>query len=192
MAGTISDDAGHGLPSASVLVTALTGRFEITDLPSGTYDVTVSYVGFISKTERVDVVADGETKVDVSLSPTDYQLNPVTVTGSMNQERLIEAPSAGSVVLEEEIAARPTSTLIEHVAGLPGVDYVQTGVNGTRVVIRGFNGSFSSRMMALTDNRISNLPDVRISGDEWIPLTDVDIERIEVPEGPVIPGFDAT
>lgn len=194
--GKITDpETGEALPGANIIITSgefktgtttsIRGRYEVKDLTPGAYKLTVSYVGFVETAlDGIELHADETRVLNVALPPTALQLNPITVSASRRAERVIESPAKISILEREEVAARPTATLVEHLQGLTSVNIVNTGINGSRIVVRGFNDSFSGRLLTLTDYRIANLPALRLNSTELIPATNEDIERIEVLEGP--------
>ena len=49
---------------------------------------------------------------------------------------------------------------------------------------RGFNSSFSSRLLTLTDGRMANVPSLRLTAYNVIPVSFEDVEQIEVVLGP--------
>lgn len=51
-------------------------------------------------------------------------------------------------------------------------------------MVRGFNNIFSGGLLTLTDNRIARVPSLRLNAYNFIPVTNDDIERIEVVLGP--------
>ena len=67
---------------------------------------------------------------------------------------------------------------------LPGVDLVQTGLQQSSVVSRGFNNVFSGSLLVLADNRYARVPSLRFNAYNLIPTTNMDMERIEVLLGP--------
>ena len=67
---------------------------------------------------------------------------------------------------------------------LPGVDFAKVGVARSNAVVRGFNNVFSGTLLTLTDNRIARVPSLRVNAFNFIPLTNDDVERIEVVLGP--------
>lgn len=111
-------------------------------------------------------------------------MNPVIVTASRRPEKLLDAPASVTVLAAREIAARPTLAPSEHLKGLPAVDFAQTGLNQSRMVVRGFNSSFSSRLLVLVDNPIAGIPSLRVNFYNFIPTTNEDVDRIEVVSGP--------
>jgi hypothetical protein len=90
IAGRVLDAAtGEGLPGANVLVAApgagaatdLDGYYTIRGVPAGTYDVTVSFLGFTTKTVTGVEVRDGQTTtLDVVLEEDVGEIEEVVVT----------------------------------------------------------------------------------------------------------------
>ncbi len=160
------------------------GRYAVKGLQPGTYSVTVSYVGYTKKVLSATVAA-GETKTfDIALDPSGINLNPIVVSASRRQEKILDAPASIAVVEAAQIRARPTLTPVDHLRSLPGVDIATNGLNQTNVVARGFNNIFSGAMLTLTDNRISHVPSLRLNANNFLTFTNEDIERVEVVLGP--------
>lgn len=196
--GTVRDsETGQLLPAANVIVqrsgdsqktgaaSDLHGAFEITGLEPGTYTVIVSYIGYAKYTKPDITLRPGETRVlDIELVPTGLRVNPISVTASRRPEKLLEAPASISIVDAEELQARASLTTIDHMKTLPGIDLAQSGLVQANIVARGFNGVFSGALLVLTDNRIARVPSLRLNAYSLIPVTNDDIERIEVVLGP--------
>ena len=164
-------------------MSSLDGSYSVRNLPSVTCTIRVSYIGFDPSEKQVDL-RNPPSRLDFTLSPGSIPLNPITVSASRRTERVIDAPAAVSTVERDEIGARPAMTPIDHPQGLPAVDIVRTGISGARWGVRGFNQLFSVRLMTLADRRIANLPGLRLNNPELVSISDDDLERIEVLEGP--------
>ena len=89
VAGVVRDaSTGEALPGANALIvgTALgaaadaNGRFEISDIPAGTYDLRVSFVGYAPQTLAVEVREGARLDVEVELEET-ASVDEVVVTG---------------------------------------------------------------------------------------------------------------
>jgi iron complex outermembrane receptor protein len=194
--GKVTDkESGEVLPGANVVVTSanvqtgaatvVSGEFEVRNLPPGTYTVTVSFIGYEKKTMTEVVLAAGETTtLDVSLTPTGIQVNPISVTASRRPEKVLEAPADVNILEASQIEARPVLTAAEHLKSIPAVDVVTSGLNTANVVVRGFNNIFSGSLLSLVDNRIARVPSLRVNAYQLVPMTNSDIERIEVVLGP--------
>ena len=160
------------------------GQYHIS-VPAGTYSLVVEMVGY--QTMRVPSVrvVSGETSMNgMSLTTEAFLLNPVVVSASKHAEKAINAPAAVAVVPEREIAERPVTTPVEHLRSVPGVDIMQTGVQSTNVVARGFNNIFSGALHTLTDYRAANVPSLRVNFLQFLPQNSDDFSRIEVVLGP--------
>ncbi len=197
--GTVTDtETGEGLVGANITVesareeelpsgaaSGFGGAFEVRGLSAGTYTVTVSYVGYTKEVIADVELSDGEVKtLNVTLSTTGILFNPISVTASRRPEKLLDAPASITVLGTREIEARPTLSVTDHLASVPGVDVSYTGLNSSNVVVRGFNNIFSTALLTLTDNRIARVPSLRLNAYQFISTTNDDIERIEVVLGP--------
>ncbi|MFQ5821632.1 MAG: TonB-dependent receptor domain-containing protein, partial [Candidatus Heimdallarchaeota archaeon] len=103
---------------------------------------------------------------------------------SRRPEKLLEAPASITVLDAQEIEARPTLTVVEHLKALPAVDMIQPGLNQSRVVVRGFNTNFTGSLLSVVDNRIARIPSLRLNVHQFIPTSNEDVERIEIVSGP--------
>jgi iron complex outermembrane receptor protein len=88
------------------------------------------------------------------------------------------------VVSTKDVEARPATSTAEHVRSVPGVDVASSGLVQHSVVARGFNNVFSGSLMVLTDNRWASVPSLRVNTYGLIPVTNEDVERIEMVLGP--------
>jgi outer membrane receptor for ferrienterochelin and colicins len=197
LAGKVSDAEGVGVPQANVVVAGPNvqgtigatsdekGSFEIGGVPSGVYTVTVTHIGFKEEVlEGVQVEVGKQVALDFRLESQVIFLNQQVVSASRRQEKVLDAPASVSVVEAEEIQNNPTLSVIEHVKDLPGVDFAQYGLVQNSVVVRGFNNIFSGALLSMTDNRIARVPSLRVNSYNFIPVTNDDVERIEVVLGP--------
>lgn len=160
------------------------GEFAI-EAPSGAYTLTFSYVGFSTETltsVAIDAMSAGA--LVMRLTPTALNMNTYTVTASRRPEKLVDAPAAISIIESDEIEERISLSIADHVAALPGIDVVNTGLNSSNVVNRGFNNIFSTTLMTMVDNRIARVPSLRVNVYQFISATNEDIDHIEVVSGP--------
>lgn len=191
--------AGSGAPIVSAVVqlsnaaggrvseslTSGSGRYLLSNIPPGTYSLTVSATGFATgRAVGIDVVGDQTFVADFALQGQVVDLDPLVVSVSRNAERALDAPARTEVITSQEIEVRPTITTAEHLRGVPGVDIATSGVQSTNVVARGFNNVFSGSLYMLSDHRIAGVPSLRVNLMHFIPTTNEDIERMEVVLGP--------
>lgn len=198
VAGTIEDEA-TGSPLGTVLVeivgadgavtggvlSSSIGTFRITNVAPGVYTIRFTLAGWEAQERSgVSVTSGQTTSLAVQMIERVYNLNPITVTASKREEKVLDAPSAIEVVSATQIAEKPAVTLTDYVVDLPGVDVIRTGLQASYVTTRGFNNIFSGAALVLTDNRIARVPSLRANISHLQPTTSADLDRIEVVLGP--------
>lgn len=160
------------------------GRFRF-EVPPGTYSVVVTLLGYATwRTDGVQVQPGATVDVTAPLFPQAIELDPQVVTVGRQEEKALAAPATVSVVTADEIEERAAPTVVDHVRALPGVDAAQTGLQQANMVTRGFNNAFSGAMLVISDNRYARVPSLNVNAYSFIPVTNFDIERIEVVLGP--------
>ncbi len=174
-----------GSASATGVLSDASGNFSIS-VSSGSYSVVFTLIGH--QTHRVDgvSVANGGTeRVEVQMTSTVLALDPLSVTVNRGrEERTSVAPAQVNVVTAELIEEISATSAVDYVKAMPGVDVIQTGINQSNTVTRGFNNVFSGALLVLTDNRYARVPSLRLNAYNMIPATPLDVERVEVVLGP--------
>lgn len=174
-------------PDSTVVAETLTseaGTFRIENIPAGTYTVVFGSTGWQTLREEVTVVAGRTLSMSVRLAEHVYNLNPINITASKVEEKVLEAPAAVEVISTTDIEERPATTVADHVEEIAAVDVIRTGLQGSYVVVRGFNNIFSGATLTMTDNRIAHVPSLRANILHLNPTTNYDIDRVEVVLGP--------
>jgi len=196
VAGTVTDSAtGRPLDGVRVdlrsdgitvvsAVSNASGRFTLRAAP-GAYTLTAKRLDYRERTVAPLTLAPGERReLDLALAVQAFVFNPVVVSASRTEEKTLEAPAGVTVLDRQTIEERPALTPIDYVYNTPGVQVATTGITQQEVVVRGFNNAASGALLVLTDYRYASVPSLRINAYNFIPLTDDDIERIEVVRGP--------
>ncbi|MFN6112264.1 MAG: TonB-dependent receptor domain-containing protein [Bacteroidota bacterium] len=195
LSGRITGPSGQAVPGASIKVSVPNGsftrggysdsrgRYAIKGLPDGDYSVPVTCVGY-QKNLKEGVAISGATTHDVSLVETAIDMDVTVVTASRVQQKASEAPASVTVVEPRAIREAPKATPVEHIRGLAGIDYSQTGIAQQNVSVRGFNNVFSGSLLTLTDYRPAGVPSLRVNVGYFIPAANEDIERMELVRGP--------
>lgn len=160
------------------------GRYSISQVDPGDYTIMVSYIGFkVFKTD-VTVKAGKTVSADLGLDPEAILMETYVVTASRRRERVEDAPAAISVISKTEIRRESNANLGDYLKGTKGIDFTQSGIDSYNMTARGFNSSFSSRLLTLTDGRMANVPSLRLTAYNVIPVSFEDVEQIEVVLGP--------
>ena len=160
------------------------GRYEIKGLDAGEYVITVSYIGFRNLKERITLESGQRITKDLVLQPEAIEMETYVVTASRRRERVEDAPAAISVISKTEIRRESNTNLGDYLKGTKGIDFTQSGIDSYNMTARGFNSSFSSRLLTLTDGRMANVPSLRLTAYNVIPVSFEDVEQIEVVLGP--------
>jgi iron complex outermembrane receptor protein len=159
------------------------GRYRFT-VPPGQYSVTVRRIGFAVRTIPDVTVAATPVTVDAVLDPVAVQLDHTVVTALRRTEKLLDAPASISVVDDQTVQERTAVTALDYVMHLPGVDVAQQGIQGRQVVARGFNQTFGTSLLMMSDYRTASIPSLRGNLSHFVTPTADDIDRVEVMRGP--------
>ena len=165
--------------------TDIDGEYIIENVPLDDYTLKIMYIGY--KNKEISISIDEEKKYiyKVELSESEIALEETNVTAFIErEEKKTEAPATIETVDSKDIEQAATSNLGGFLQGMKGVDFTASGVNNYSLSIRGFNSSFSSRLLMLTDGRPANVPSLRVVNFSTVPSTQSDIEKIEVVLGP--------
>lgn len=192
LSGTVTDqDSKEPLTGANIIVNGTTkgavtdynGDYSINGLSEGSYEIIVSYLGYSTLTETVEIYGSEPVTLNLQMTEGVSFGAEVVVSGSRRPEKITESPATIETIFAREIeeyAGNPGELL----ARQKGVDYIRAGIVGTGLNIRGFNSNFNSKNLQVTDGRFSTLI---ATGLPFGPLNTTikeDIERVEVILGP--------
>jgi iron complex outermembrane receptor protein len=150
----------------------------------GAVTIMVSYIGYEEKTQDLTVTLGEIVTANIELAPEVIQMQTYVVTASRRRERVEDAPAAISVITQQEIRRESNTNLGDYLKQVKGVDFTQSGVDSYNLSARGFNSSFSSRLLTLTDGRMANVPSLRLIAYNVIPVSFEDVKQFEVVLGP--------
>ena len=187
LTGTITDKAdGKPIAGATISIPDLkiatvsdaNGKFTLTLNSRGIHLVEVSYVGYGSFYQNVDL---GTTPpLEIRLSVSTVETEEIIVTGVSRATELKRAPIPIVAVNKDYLQQHSAATnIIDAVANLPGVSAVTTGPNISKPFIHG-----------LGYNRVVTAEDgIRQEGQQWgdehgIEVDQNSIDRIEIIKGP--------
>ena len=164
------------------------GNFEINNVPGGEYEIMATFIGYENFKTNITVSsnsADTFQNMNIQLSVSAIQLQEYVVTASRGKrEKITDAPAAISVISELKIRSESNPNLGDYFKNIKGVDFTASGMDSYNLSARGFNSSFSSRLLTLTDGRMANVPSLRLIAYNTIPVTSDDVSQIEVVLGP--------
>ena len=184
--GTVTDAKGAPLPGVNVAFAELgegtstkaDGKYQIENLPSGTYSLTFSFVGYTSQTREV-TLRDGETTtLNLTLKKRTLQTDDIIVTGTPYASDPLTTPADVDVLTGDTKFSRQQTSLGASLEELAGVSTISTGSQTGKPVIRGLSGS---RVRVLDDGAAMDYQQYGVRhGPNVDPFT---AERIEVVRG---------
>ena len=192
--GRVTDSAGNPLVAASVYIpdlktgtqTGKDGTFVLNNLVSGGHLVELSYVGYSTQTEYVDI--KGDVRKDFILSPSILENNEVVVTGVTAASHIRRSPVPVMVVRKEDLLKGVAVNLIDGLTKSPGISQISTGPAISKPVIRGLG---YNRVIVVNDG-------IRQEGQQWgdehgIEIDEYSVSKVEILKGPasLMYGSDA-
>ncbi|MEX0363299.1 MAG: carboxypeptidase-like regulatory domain-containing protein, partial [Allomuricauda sp.] len=132
--GNISDDNGIYVPGANVLISDLgkgaitdfDGKFTLVNVPEGTHNLQISYLGYAPIQQEVNVVAGETTVVSLIMNPSNVELQEVQVTayGLSGQAKALNTQKTNlnitNVVSTDQIGKFPDANIGDAVKRIPG------------------------------------------------------------------------
>ncbi len=153
LVATVRDESGASLPEAEVrsesqaAQTDARGMARLT-LPAGGHLLTVARIGFRPATARADVIAAHEARVAVTLEPTPYLLDSVTVVSTRTGSHLEDTPLKVDVVAPEDVSEKVQSApgtivaVLREASGLR-IQATAPSLGGAAVRIQGLRGRYT-------------------------------------------------
>ena len=208
VAGQVTDKSNQQpVAGAAVLMvgtslqarTSREGRYSITNVPPGTYQVQARFIGYATATQPATVTAGQSATLDFALTPAAVPLDVVVVsaTGAEQLKRELgnNVGTIDAAKLTQEAAPVSAADLLN--SRVPGVEVMQSGGTtgtGSRIRIRGATSlSLRNEPIIVVDGvRIDNVPNAdgglgASGGQAPSRLNDLnpeDWESVEVVKGP--------
>lgn len=133
--GRILDSDNLSLPGASVFIETLNkgaatdnyGYYTITGISEGSYELTVSYIGFNSVTKQVSVEPGKTTIADFSLKTGIIELSEIVVTGQLlGQSKALNSQknkiNITNIISSDQVGRFPDANIGDALKRLPGIN----------------------------------------------------------------------
>jgi outer membrane receptor for ferrienterochelin and colicins len=167
------------------LITDAQGRFRNSDLPPGICRVTVSFIGYTTLVRDSVVLIEGGTEtLEVQMVPSAIDMEAIIVSASRRPQKYEDAPASAVIVDASTLQSTLAISHTDQLERLPAVDASSTGINSSNVVVRGFNNVLSTTLLSMVDNRLIQIPSLRVNAYQFSTTLDEDIERLELTLGP--------
>ncbi|HTF27376.1 MAG TPA: TonB-dependent receptor plug domain-containing protein, partial [Flavitalea sp.] len=153
------------------------GIYKIQNIPRGKYLVEISYLGYSSVVEKIEL--SGDVQKDFSLTSSYIENQAVTVMGVSNATSVRRTPIPVNIVKKEDLFRNASTNLIDNLAKTPGVSQVSTGPAISKPFIRGLG---YNRVVVVNDG-------IKQEGQQWgdehgIEIDELNVNRVEILKGP--------
>ena len=127
------------------------GFYKIVGLKEGAYTFKVSYIGYKTNSESVNLQGENNDVIlDFNLNYTSIEGNEVIVTaqakGQMNAiNKQLNSKSLVNIISSDRIQELPDANAAETVARVTGVSIKREGGEGNKVIIRGLSPKYNKK-----------------------------------------------
>ncbi len=198
--GYITDTkSGEPLIGANIMLTETSlgsasdenGAYIIKNIPIGNYTLKAMFIGYETLDKEIRVEGDQAYIIDITLKPSAIELQETKVSAEKRKEKVTGAPASMEIVTSRDIKGKTTTNMGAYLKGLKGIDFTSSGINNYSISVRGFNSSFNTRLLTLSDGRVANIPALRVINYSTIPQSMDDVDKIEVVLGPATALYGA-
>ncbi|MEE4312461.1 MAG: TonB-dependent receptor [candidate division KSB1 bacterium] len=186
--GKVTDaETGEALMGANVIIngttlgaaTAMDGSYRIANVPPGTFDLKVSFMGFQSMMKSVQMTANADLVVNFELKPMVLSGSVVTTTANRAIER--QTPIAFSNITGDEVANNyTTQDLPQLLQAVPGVFATTNGLGESELFVRGFD---ADRVQVMINGIPVNDPESQhVYWSNWTGLSS-NVQSVQVQRG---------
>src|SRR5262245_18095306 len=192
--GSVVDQAGLGVPGATVQIAGATGRelttsgatgsYRFAGLRAGTYRVTASLVGFSQAVSGEVIVSEAGTVVPPLTLKLASLTENVVVSATKNGTPLIDAPATMTVLTSAELQSSPAQNYGDLLRSVPGLNVIQLSARDVNITSRQATGTLSNTQLVLLDGRSVYLDFFGIVLWDLMPTNLDNIKQIEVVRGP--------
>src|SRR5512133_1142857 len=186
LTGKITDGiTGEAIPGATVYIPDLkigviadkNGDYKLENLPGATFIIQVSFLGYKSINEKLDLSITKSRNFVMEQAIT--EMNEIVVTGTLRSTEVTRSPVPIITLERRDLQQNLITNIIDALAKLPGVSAVTTGPNVSKPFIHGLG---FSRVLTLFDG-------VRLEGQQWgdehgVEMDENAVDHIEVVKGP--------
>jgi iron complex outermembrane receptor protein len=185
LSGHIRSQTGEPLTGATLyfpdlrtgVASQYDGSFMISNIPGGRHLLEITFVGYNSLIQYLDI--NGVMEKDFTLSPGIVENRGIVITGVNSGTRIKNAAIPITIVNREEILRSSSSNIIDAISGQPGVMQLTTGPAISKPVIRGLG---YNRILTISNG-------TRQEGQQWgdehgIEADDYNVDRVEILKGP--------
>lgn len=186
LSGKITDkETGTTIPGVTIYIpdlktgaiSKIDGTYIIEDLPTKKVLVQVSFLGYKTIIETIDLSTT--IKKDFVMESAIKEMNEVVVTGHSQAGEKNRTPTPISIVNKTELLQNSATNIIDAIATQPGISQITTGSGISKPVIRGLG---YNRVVVVNDG-------IRQEGQQWgdehgIEVDEFSVNKVEILKGP--------
>ncbi len=191
--GEVKDEDGQPLPGALVTVSGDTGvksavteadgKYQITGLAPGTYDVKVELPGFSTVNQPAAQISEGQTEMSFTMRAGGLE-ETMVISASRIETPLLDAPATMTVLGSNQIETSPAENYGDLLRTVPGVNVIQTSARDINVTSRQATSTLATSQLALLDGRTIYQDFFGFVLWDFLPVNLNEIKQIEVIRGP--------
>ena len=177
LVGRVLDETKHPLPGATILISEIKsatsadfdGYYELLNLPSGKYNVTVTFIGYETLTKEV-TIKNGTQAVNFEMNPANNKLDEVIITGSITkgQAKALNLQKSKrnitNIISADQVGKFPDANIGDALKRVPGIAMQNDQGEARDIIIRGLAPQLNS---------------VTINGDR-LPSAEAENRRIQM------------
>ena len=185
--GTITDTLNKPLQYVNVAILGtgygdasdVNGRYEISNLKAGTYDIKFSAIGYTSYTLENLVISDSSLIINIVLREEIIESEEVVVTSGKYEQKKSELPVSAEIISGTEFLERNFTDMEDALRYVPGINMVddQISIRGSS----GYSRGAGSRVLLALDGLPFYTGDTGETIWEAIPVTE--LKRVEIIKG---------
>lgn len=158
LAGIILDEASLPMPGANIYIEELDkgtvsdvqGRFEFVNIPQGNYQVNISFMGYETRAESIQVEPRNTNYQEFELLPAVYEGKSVLVMGdrlkgqakALNDQR--NRPNISNIVASDQIGRFPDANIGDALKRVPGITMQNDQGEARDIIVRGMAPQLNS------------------------------------------------
>ncbi|HVA98330.1 MAG TPA: TonB-dependent receptor, partial [Bacteroidia bacterium] len=156
------------------------GKFKITPIPKGTYEVEIEILGYSTITKQITIKNDTcKSKCNCAMCASCNSANEVVITALGNITNIQRSPIPVTIVSHEAMLQKTSNTVIDAIADQPGVNETTEGAGTTKPQI---NGLGFNRVLVLMDGEPQE--DFQWGDDHGILIDSYSVYDAEIIRGP--------
>lgn len=161
------------------------GQFTIDNLPSGSYNILFSIIGYQTKSLKLTIPSTD--KIEIKLEPSAIEMQSIIISTPFHKLQRDNVMKVEQKSIKD-LKTKGAITLADGITNIAGVESVTTGMSIGKPVIRGLS---SNRVLVYTQG--VRLENQQFGGEHGLGINDAGIESVEVIKGPasLLYGSDA-